>query len=245
MSVGAFDKLAINNSLLLGVPFREGTGMVTRDEARLHRELTMVDPGGGSFSWGNLVSGIPYLDFVTGGGSGVYIECPAADTGDMDFTNDDYSVGGWINWQWNGTSSIIMGRYGVSLDGWELYLDISGGLNTVSQRHHHVSLAPNTYSSCYSTGWTQSEWFLLGVSREAASLYPVHYRNAVPLQMTYEATGMLDPDTCNRDLVIGCRYTKDANWYLNMMWNMRVWNRTLTEADWKFIFLREGHWFGY
>ena len=248
MTVG-FDNLAINRDLLMGLPFREGVGgVITRDEAKLRRALTMNDPGGGAFTWGNLATGLPYLQFAAVGGGaadGVYLDCPAADTVDLDFTTGDYSLGGWINWDASGGwSEIIMGRYGVDLDGWEIYLDISGGLNTISQRHHHSSLAPNNNSNCYSTGWSPGNWYLLGVSRSGGSLYPLHYRDAVALDMSYEASGMLDPDTCNRDLVVGCRYTKDANWYRNRMWNMRIWGRTLSLEDWNFIFHREGHWFG-
>jgi len=66
----------------------------------------------------------------------------------------------------------------------------------------------------------------------------------MPLVMSYEATGMLDPDPCNRDLVLGCRYTKNANWYRNGMANMRVWNRALSQDEWNFIVQCEGHWFG-
>jgi hypothetical protein len=242
-----FDKIDINEDLLIGLPFEEGTDLFAYDRAKPHHILTQNVPGGGSFSWGNEATGVPYIEFVTLGAGvtdGVYFDCPAVNTVDLDFTNDDYSIGGWINWEWNGTSSLIIGRYGVDLDGWEIYLDISGGLNTVSQRHHHSSLAPNNNSNCYSTGWTPSNWWLLGISRSGASLYPQHYRNAEPLDMSYEDTGMLDPDTCNRDLVIGCRYTKNANWYKSKMWNLRVWGRCLTQEDWSFILHREGNWFG-
>ena len=247
----AYDNIPVNRGLLMGLPFREGAGVVTRDEAKLHRVVTLTDPGGGSFAWGNLARGLPYLQFAAVGGGpadGVYLVCPAADTADMDFTNDDYSIGGWINWDaTGGWSEIIIGRYGVELDGWETYLDISGHLpigNTLTLRHHHVSLAPNLNSNCYSEGWTPGQWWFLGVSRTGGNLYPVHYRNAVLVEMSYETGGMLDPDSCNRDLVLGCRYTKDANWYRNMMWNMRVWSRSLSLAEWNFIFNREGHWFG-
>jgi len=248
MSVG-FDNLPINRGLLMGLPFREGAGIITRDEAKPGRVLTLNDPGGGSFAWGNLATGIPYLQFVAiGGGAtdGVYLSCPAAETLDMDFTNDDYSLGGWFNWDsTGGFSEILMGRYGTELDGWDIYMNISGGLNTLSHRHHHSSHgAGDLKSECFSTGWTPLEWHFFGVSRYAGSLYPVHYRNASPLVMAYDGTGMRDPDTCNRDLVLGCRNTKDANWYRNMMWNMRVWNRTLMPAEWGFILNAEGHWFG-
>ncbi len=243
-----YDKLSLNHGLVLGLPFREGSGTITHDEARFHRPLTLNDPGAGSFTWGNLATGIPYLQFTAAGGGatdGVYIESPAADTADMDFTTGDYSIGGWINWSWNGFSSILIARYGTELDGWETFFDISGGLNTLTLRHHHASLGPNTMSACFSEDWTPGEWHFLGISRVGGNLFPVHYRNARALEVTYEASGMLDPDSCNRDLVLGCRYTKDANWYLGMMWNKRVWaGRALSQEDWDLAFEMDHRYFG-
>ncbi len=245
-----YDKIGLDYGQLLSLPFTEGVGVITHDVAKPAHLLTLKDPGGGSFTWANLaVSGCPVLQFAAVGGGpadGVYLDCPAAATADMDFITGDYSVACWINWDsTGGWSEIIIGRYGVDLDGWELYLDISGHLptgNTLSLRHHHASLTPNFNSNCYSEGWTPGEWHFMGISR--SGLYPVHYRNGQPLVMSYEASGMLDPDTCNRDLVIGCRYTKDANWYRNQMWNPRVWDRALTVMEMQFMFELERHWFG-
>ncbi len=246
MSVG-FDNLAINNSLLLGLPFREGSGLVTYDEAKPNRILTQHVPGGGAFAWGNEARGIPYLDFAPIGGGpadGVYLDCPAADTVDLDFTTDDYSIGGWINWgAGTNQSEILIGRYGTELDGWDIYFNAVS--NSLSHRHHHSSLgAGNLKSECFSAGWIPGTWNFFSVSRLGSSLYPLHYRNGIKLEMNYDANGMLDPDTCNRDLVMGCRHSKDANWYYNRMWNIRVWGRALSQEDWQFIFRKEGHWFG-
>lgn len=242
-----YDKILCNDQILLDLPFYEGVGMITRDQAKPHHPVTLNDPGGGSFVWTTLASGIMVLEFVavgTGAADGVYLNSLAANTVDLDFTSGGYSIGCWIKWEWNNHSSIIIGRYGVNLDGWEIYLDESGGRNTVSQRHNHNSLAPNTNSNCYSIGWTPGVWMLLGISRIGGNLYPVHYRNGVPLVMSYEASGMLDPDTCNRDLVVGTRYTKNTNWYKGPMWRPRVWDRALTEEEWMSIFEAERHWFG-
>lgn len=192
--------------------------------------------------------GIGFLKFaaVGGGGTdGVYLDCAAANCVDLNFTTGDFSIGVWINWDsTGGWSEIIIGRYEVNVSGWEVYLDISAGRNTVSQRHSHASLAPNTNSNCFSTGWTPGVWAFLGISRISGDLYPVHYRNGVALTMAYETSGMLDPDTCSQDLVIGCRYTKDANWYRGPMWRPRLWDRALTALDWLNIFEAERDYFG-
>ena len=244
MSVG-FDKVDINNSLLLGLPFREGIGIVTKDVAKPQRVLTQHLPGAGTFDWENENTGVPYLEFTPVGGVGVYLTCPAADTADMDFTTEDYSVGGWINWT-SGTaqSQIVIGRYGTDLDGWDCYLNSVS--SSLSQRHCHASLAPNLSSQCFSAGWIPSTgWHMFGISRRGASLYPLHYRDGVELVMSYEVTGMLDPDPCNREMVMGARaITLAGNWYYGKVWNIRVWGRTLSLEEWKFIYHQEGHWFG-
>jgi len=244
-----YDNIPENENILLDLPFYEGTGIITRDQGKPHHQnVSLNDPGGGSFVWTVLASGLMVLEFVTVGGGvddGVYLDLPAADCADLNFTAGDFSVGVWIKWDSTfGLSEIIIGRYGALLDGWELYLDISSGRNTVSQRHNHSSIAGNDNSNCFSVGWTPGVWAFLGVSRTGGNLYPQHYRNGVPLLMSYEITGMLDPDTCNRDLVIGCRYSKNANWYKGQMWRPRVWNRVVTAAEWLIMFNKERAWFG-
>jgi len=226
----SFDNLAVNRNLLLGLPFGEGAGVITQDMAKPNRLVTMTDPGGGSFVWGNLATGIPYLQFVAVGGGaadGVYLSCPAADTVDLNFTSGDYSIGGWINWDsTGGDSEYIIGRGVVETDGWDCYLAISGGRNTLSHRHAHATGgAGNLKSECFSTGWTPGTWHFFGISR--SGLYPLHYRDAVSLEMDYGAGTMLDPDTALRDLVIGARNSKDDHWYRGYMWNIRVWDRAL------------------
>jgi len=248
MNLNSYDSVIENDSILLDLPYREGIGTETKDHAKPHHAVTMHDPGGGSFTWTSLASGVMALEFVTVGGGGVdgvYLQSLAADTVDLDFTAGDFSISAWIKWDsTGGWSEIIMGRYGVNLDGWEVYLDISGGLNTVSQRHNHASLNPNFNSNCYSTGWTPGEWAFLGISRIGGDLYPKHYRNGNVLEMSYEVSGMLDPDTCNRDLTIGCRYTKDANWFKGFQYRPRIWNRALSQQEWQAIFNRERDYFG-
>lgn len=247
MNFKGYDNVPENDSVVLDVPFREGSGTLTRDHAKPHHPMGMNDPGGGSFVWTTLASGLMVLEFVTAGygvTDGVYFHSSAANTGDLDFTSGDYSIGCWIKWTAGTQSQIIMGRYGVNIDGWEIYLDVSGGKNTVSQRHSHNSLTPNTNSNCYSEGWEPGVWSLLGISRSGSSLYPAHYRNGAALTVTYEASGMLDPDACNRDLTIGCRYTKDSNWYKGQMWRPRIWDRALPPLEWQNMFERERSWVG-
>ena len=242
-----YDKIPVNEDILLDLPLREGIGTVTMDVAKPHHPITMHDPGGGSFVWTSLPSGLMVMDFVTVGGGnldGVYMDSPGAETADLNFIAGAYSLSAWINWTSNVWSTMIMCRNVTLVSGWEVYLNLSGGRNTVSQRNSHSSIVGNTDSNCFSVGWTPGTWAFLGISREAGNLYPMHYRNGVPLSMSYEDSGMLDSDTCASGLVVGARFTKDANWYKGLMWRPRAWNRALTETEWMNIFTAERDWFG-
>ena len=234
----ALDKARINEGLLLYIPYREMTGQVVRDHAKPHHPLT-----GHNLTW---ASGPPITPSDIGtavfDGASTYIDSPAADTADLDFTTGDYSIAVWFYYQVTTMSQILIGRYGVDLDGWELYI-YDPGL-TLNLRHHHSSLAPAPVrSACASGGWSTGAWHFAGISRSGA--YPLHYRNGVPLEMIYDPVGGLsDPDSCNRDLVGGCRFTKDANWYSGYKAPLRVWDRGLEGWEFRQLFEMERHWFG-
>lgn len=231
-----FDSLVTNYNCLMSLPFREGSGVITKDHAKPeHDGIALV----GAPAWASLLSGIGVLQF---NGATDYLECPAVNCADLNFITEDYTLIGWINYQARvGQSQLLIGRYGVDLDGWELYLHSDN--ETLSLRHHHASLAP-ARDGCYSEGWTVNEWHLFGISRNG--LYPRMFRDGAEVEVTYDpAGGLRDPDACNRDLVIGARYTKDDNWYKGYMQDLRILGGVaLTPALHKLIFERERHWFG-
>ena len=63
--------------------------------------------------------------------------------------------------------------------------------------------------------------------------------------MTYDSTGMLDPDTATRALCLGVRgVSLESNWYRGLMWRPRIWGDiALTEKDWLTIYELEKGWF--
>lgn len=255
-----YDKLSVNHQMLLDLPFREGAGVITHDIAMPHHQpITLQYPGGGSFTWTSLVSGLPCLEFVTVGlapGDGVYLDCPNANTLDLDFTSGDYSILVWVNHDAVGNvrPKIVIGRYeidaGVLINnaGWEVYLETNGGVDYLELRHHHGSLGTwaDQRDGSYSVGWTTGTWDLIGITRHkiAGTSWPQHYRNGVPVTTTYSATGLRDPDTCTQDLVIGSRFTNDQDWYKGYMSRPRIVGRELSADDMKFIFESERHWYG-
>lgn len=223
-----YDDLAESANILLDLPFREATGIITQDIAKPHHPVTLVDTP----TWTQLAS---LLGVLTFNGTSEYGQCVGASCTDLDFTSGDYSVGGWINWTIEEFSQIVIARYELSDSGWEVYLTNDGPLNYLTLRHHHAAGA-TLRTGAYSLGWTPgTDWFF-GISRTGASAQ--FYRNGVSVDTTSDA--LIDPETCAQDLVLGIRYTKDANRYKGNMYRPRLWYpRALSADDWLRIYTRE------
>ena len=240
--VKSYDKIDVNFGILLDLPFNEGSGLLTRDIAKPHhQDVTLVGP-----NWDKItLSNAGFLNFD---GLTDYLVCPAADTLDLDFTAEDYSIVCWINWEDTGVAGeIVVGRYDIDVahSGWELYLAWTG-VNSLTLRHHHAgTLVPpitgNPRSACYSVGWTRGVWCLLGVSRTGGG-EAQHYRNGIPLTMV--TGGLVNPEPCAEDLIIGVRWTKNATYYKGGMKQLRIFNRLLSANEHLEIFETERHLYG-
>jgi hypothetical protein len=239
MTVVLYDNLAYNADILLDLPFREGTGTITQDIAKPHHVMTMVDPGAGSFVWGNEASGIPTLEWVRVGSGvtdGVYIEC--ATCADLDFTTEDYTLMDWIKYT-DTSSSISLFNRGLPYEtGWEFYI----WSNILQLRHNHAGGATTSTGANY-TGIASyiDTWTLVGVSRSGADAQI--YINGLPVTTVVSDGGLIDPETSARDLVIGSRTTKTSDWYDGKMERVRIWGRALSATDWMNIYQVEKVWF--
>lgn len=231
-----YDKIVENADILLDLPFYEGVGTITRDQAKPHHQdvLLINTP-----TWEILASGIGVLAF---NGATEYLELANANCLDLDFIAGDYSLAAWLRWEDTTTSEIVMGRYELNVSGWELYLTRTG-IDSLTLRHHHAGtlVGGNPRSGCYSVGWIPEIWCFMGLSRTGGG-EAIHYRNGIALTMI--TGGMVDPETCSQDLVIGSRFTKNTNWYRGKLWRPRIWGRILTAAEWFNIFEQERDWFG-
>ncbi len=189
--------------MLLDLPFREGIGTVTQDVAKPHHPITMVNTP----TWAALASGKMTLVL---NGSTQYLQCLAASCTDLDFTSGDYSVGGWIKWGDSAhDSQIVIGRYEVSVSGWEVYLTEAGALRYLTLRHHHAGGATSR-TGAYSLGWAYDTLWHFGISRIGNTA--LFYRNGEPVATTSDV--LIDPETSPKDLVIGVRgTTKDSNYF--------------------------------
>ncbi len=219
-----YDKIAYNRRALLDLPFREGVGIVTRDVAKPHHPITLVNTP----AWAALVSGKMALSL---GGWGVddYAQCLNADSLDLDFMAGDFSVGGWFNWSTAGIefSQIIIARYELSVGGWEVYLTEAAGIFYLTLRHHHAGGATNR-TAAYSVGWNTGALTHFGISRFGTTAQM--YRNGVAVTTISDA--LIDPETSTQDLVIGTRFTKGENFLKSPLPRLFIAGEALTAEDW-------------
>ncbi len=224
-----YDDVPFNREILLDLPFREATGIITQDVAKPHHPVALVNTP----TWATLDTDLSVLSL---NGANEYLQSLNADTADLGFTTGDYSVSVWLKWEDGEDSQIVMGRWELNVGGWEVYL--FSPTNLLTLRHHHAGGAA-VRTGIFSAGWTRDVWHCMGISRTGGG-DAVHYRNGVPLTMT---GALEDPEATTSDLVVGTRYTKDANFFKGPLWRPRAWNRILTQAEWAQIYERERRWF--
>lgn len=245
MTLRSYDKIGINEDILFDLPFSEGVGVITQDIAKLHHPVSFEDPGTGVLSWDILNSGLKVLDFLPAGpatAEGNYLECDSTKTADLDFTIEDYSFGMWMYQRTMNQSQLLAGKYIVNSRGWEIYTTLATGIYYLSLRHHHAN-SNTTRSSASSVGWNFENWWFVGISRVAG--YPLMYRNGTAVEMSYSDGGIKSPESSAADdLVIGARYTKDANWINGKYWRPRIWGRALSAIEWSELFEKERNFFG-
>jgi len=231
-----YDNLAINHQILLDLPFREAVGAIrTQDVSKRHQPITII----GAPAWTTLPSGLVVLTFD---GALDYLWSLAADTLDLDFTSEDYSLGEWVYIASGGADDkTLMGRFLVSDSGWELY-HYTNELLTL--RHHHAAGA-TTRTAAYSENWTFDKWWFMGVSRSGASaqFYRGDASGLVALPTTIP-DALIDPETCGQNFFVGNDVT-NTNLFNGMPSRPRIWApRALSLSDWRQIFEYERHWLG-
>jgi len=221
-----YDSLGLNADIVLDLPLTEGDGSLIHDVSKGHRNLTAVSAPVWTLA-GNTMT-------LVFDGAADYLEASNASTAALGFTSGDYSLGCWVN-EDTITSDMVFGRYELNVGGWELYF--YEGILTL--RHHHAGtlVDGNPRSACYSVGWISgSGWRLMGVSRTGGGEAQM-YRNGISLTML--TGGLVDPEATTSDLVIGARYSKNADWYNGGMYRPRIWSRALTASEWLGLYNKE------
>jgi len=185
------------------------------DDSRYHSDVAF-GAGAAAPTWIQLPSGVWVIAYD---GLANYMDAAAADTTQMDIVTRKYTILCWINWVDTSNSEVIIGRYRVDNDGWELYLYNSAGHYYLTQRHHHslITVAGHERTASYSDDWTPETTWHLAVVFDGDATDCRHYRNGVALAVTSSAGGIRNPESNDDDLVIGTRYLKNGDWYEGWM----------------------------
>lgn len=205
-------------------------GLVTTyDKSRHHHDLTMHN-----ITWvQNFDDGLWLPVF---NGTNAYMDRANATTEALGITgdlNEGYTIMGWINWADTGNSEIVIGRYELDVGGWELYLTYTGGVYSLTQRHHHAGTIVDTHprSASYSVAWDEGVTTFFTIVFQGNGTDCLHYRNGVAVAVTSSTGGIRDFEATTQDLVVGTRFTKASNWYEGTMSKLRFYPYIWTHSQ--------------
>ena len=165
-------------------------------------------------------------------GASQYHYATNANTKHLAFTPGNYSISFWINLIDTGSSEIIIARYELDVGGWEIYWTYTGGVYSITQRHHHAGtvIAEHPRTASYSVGWNAGIPTMVTLVYTGNATDALHYRNGKALEVTSSAGGLLDPESTTYDLVT-LRYTKASYWVKGQTGLLKIWNGDLSAEE--------------
>ena len=220
MPIG-YDKVGLNQELLLNLKFVEGTGLITHDWAKPnHENPLLVTP-----AWYQLANGKNYLDFDDTNPD--WIEITGANSADLNFTIGDYSVGCWVYFDTT-LGGMLMIRGLASTDGWYLYIDGSDG--KIYFGTNQAGARQLSYSN--DDAVELDGWYLVVATRDGAdvSLYS-NGIDVTELQDTH-----VNPLTSARKFLIGVDDDEASETINGKVGEVWIWDRELTPADVKQLY---------
>jgi len=231
MPVG-FNNLAFNHGLLLDLPFLEGAGTLTHDYAKPHHELTL----NGTPVWTSLANGLMVLDFDDTNPD--WLDCPGADTGDLDFTSEPFSMAVWMNADdLSGNPFLFCRGNAAGGDGW--YMVFETGVLPYLTFYTVTGPGTGTGSGTAEGIISAGAWYLVGISRSGAQVQ--FFVNGI--DVTIHGPIHSNPAASVRDLNIGIYGAGGTAPFDGKLWRPRIWDRALSAEDWMNLFQLERHWF--
>lgn len=217
----------LNHGLLFSLPMFEGAGSATvLDVARPHHPVTQVHAP----VWTRLSSGLWVLDFD---GANDLLSCAAESSTDLDFTSGDFSMVVWLYPHGLGGNGRFLNKGAGGQSGW-------GWRITESATVFYTSQAGATQSSADS-GIAANTWTLRGISRVGASIRIY----AAGVDATATAGTHINPTSAAaHPLEIGARTVGTDYFFDGLLWNPRIWARSLSAAEHRMMFERERGLFG-
>jgi len=230
MTIG-YDKLPINHEILLDLTLEEMTGLLAHDRAKPHHIHTLH----GTPAWASLANGLPYLDFNPAHPD--FLDCPAADTADLNFIGGAFSGAVWIAPDSLAGGKALLARGALGTGGWMFYqLGASLAFFTIQAGDFQMT---ESLTVLY-----VGTWALCGFTRLNTGVKLFHNGTDV----TSVPATHTNPDTVNMELHIGIRNDEVTSPFEGKMaggpCGPRLWGRKLEAVEMRQIFEQERHWFG-
>ncbi|GAI17349.1 unnamed protein product, partial [marine sediment metagenome] len=221
--------------LLLDLFFRRSLTDVVDDWAAPHHPVART-PGGspGGPAWTDLANNLTVLDFNSA--TPDFLECPAADSGDLNFMAGPFSLATWIKADALGVA-VIMCKDGTT-DGWSWWIDTAPGEMNL-QTFQGVGTTQTSIGAANDI--IIGTWRFVSTARSGASVRL--YTNGV--DVTTVAASHVDPLTAAaHKFHIGINDIEGAGWIDGQLRRPRVWNRCLPASEMLAIFEMERALFG-
>ena len=228
MKVKSYDKISLKDSIYIDLPHFEGDGLVVNDISRYHHTMQLT----GAPVWTRLASGQYVLDYS---GVGQYLQCPAADSANLNFTVEDFTLIAWVNGNPAGAGMVLC-QGAVDVDGWEFYTFGTTVALRTNQGGAHTGISTiGTY--------TPSTWQLIGVTRHGTS--GQFYINGAAVNTTL-GTGLSNPVSCagGNKLLSGIQNNELTNAWLGMMGGHKIYARALLAGEMQDIYNKEKSLYG-
>ena len=207
-----YDKFSLNYQCVLDLTFEEMTGLITYCRAPSDIVATLHGVPG----WQQFINGLQRLEFDPTNPD--WLDAPQADTTDLDFTAEDFSMMVWARIDDLTIDRYLMVRGLANTDGWLFYVQ-----NTTGRVGFSTCQAAATQSSFSYGDIVTATFFLIGMSRSGASVRT--YINGI--DRTDAPDTHIDPLTANRELHIGITDGEVNNPWDGGMHRPRAWNRYL------------------
>ena len=223
MTVG-YDNLAINEQIVLDLPFREATGTVIHDRSKNHAEFAYV--GGPPDLWVQLASGIWVIEF-TPQPNARWLQSSISN---LWFGASDFSIAMWLNFD------VIDQTYLLLYYGHSGYSLMTIDTNRFAFATYQGAANQVTYTTAEVT---VDEWMLVSVSR-SGTLAQI-YKNGNQID-TGSATH-LDPTGAGAATF----YISDGGLSAldGKMGRPRLWeDRAFTRAEWRALYESERSLYG-
>ena len=231
MSIG-YDNLDINHNIVLDLPFDEGIGTIASGRSKNHYSFTLT---GAPAAYVIPASGLNVLDFTAG--TPDFLEAAIADVGDLDFTNEDFSLNFWIN------PDTLVGDLEILCHG----LDATDGYDVRCLGNGSVIFSSNQAAAqqqiISAVGMVViNTWQNIGISR-SGTLVEI-FKNGE--ESAYVAQPVIiNPLTSARKVLVGVYDDETTYPWSQYMSRPRAWlNRQLTKGNHRFIWDTERNLYG-